>query len=361
VAPSAWVNVLSEIALAVAQSKSVAAPSGTPNLPVSPAAQAIADGLISGSASAVLLGSAALSHPQSTNITVLAQFIAAHTGATFGFLPVGGNAVGAALVKANGPGVQALLSGNQRAMLLMNLEPDMDLPHPQQARAALAKAHTVIALSAYQSPDLLEVADVILPITPFTETVGTYVNAEGRAQTIQPAVKPLGSSRPAWKVLRVLGELLGLNGFLFNAPEEILGEALSENFTTQLSNQATTNSLAHDDTFIAAGLERLSDEAIYGSDQIVRRAPALQVTRDAKRNNQVGLGQVLFTELNLQEGDTVLVTQDTQSVELPATLEKHLASGVVRLSVGTRAGAKLGSMFGSVTVSKVVVREASIA
>ena len=350
--PSAWLNALSEVALAVAKSKSATAPAGTPNLQVSATAQKIADSLLSGTSTAVLLGSAAIAHPQASDLHVLAQFIAEQTGATLGFLPVGGNAVGASLVNANGVGVESLLSGDRRAVVLMNIEPDADLPNPIQARAALAKANTVIALSAYKSADLLEVADVILPITTFTETVSTFVNSEGRAQTIQPAVKPLGDSRPAWKVLRVLGGLLNLDGFLYNMPEEVLGEALGENYCTKLSNQSTASGLANGSTAAPAGLERLSDVGIYAGDQIVRRSSALQLTRDAKRGNQVGLGQALFNELGLKEGDAVQVTQGGQSVDLPATLEANLAKGAVRISAGTMASAKLGSMFGPVTVSK---------
>ena len=350
--PSAWLNTLSEVALAVAKAKSATVPAGTPNLSVSATAQTIADSLLSGTSSAVLLGSAAIAHPQASDLHVLAQFIAEQTGATLGFLPVGGNAVGASLVNANGAGIESVLSGDRRAVILMNIEPDADLPNPAQARAALAKANTVIALSAYQSADLLEVADVILPISTFTETVSTFVNSEGRAQTIQPAVKPLGDSRPAWKVLRVLGGLLNLDGFLYNMPEEVLGEALGENYCTKLSNQSTATGLTAGNASPSAGLERVSDVGIYAGDQIVRRASALQLTRDAKRGNQVGLGQALFTELGLKEGDAVRVTQGGQSTDLPATLEANLAKGVVRVSAGTLAGAKLGSMFGPVTVSK---------
>ncbi|MGV0982769.1 MAG: NADH-quinone oxidoreductase subunit NuoG [Polynucleobacter sp.] len=350
--PSAWVNTLSEVALAVAKAKSATAPAGTPNLPVSATAQTIADSLLSGVSTSVLLGSAAIAHPQASDLHVLAQFIAEQTGATLGFLPVGGNAVGASLVNANGAGVESVLSGERRAVILMNIEPDADLPNPAQARTALAKANTVIALSAYQSADLLEVADVILPISTFTETVSTFVNLEGRAQTIQPAVKPLGNSRPAWKVLRVLGGLLNLDGFLYNMPEEVLGEALGENYCTKLSNQSTATGLANSNTATLAGLERISDVGIYAGDQIVRRASALQLTRDAKRGNQVGLGQALFNELGLKEGDAVRVTQGGQSVDLPVTLEANLAKGAVRISAGTMASAKLGSMFGPVTVSK---------
>jgi len=308
--------------------------------------------LISGATTAVFLGSAAIAHPHAGDLHVLAQFIAEQTGATLGFLPVGGNAVGASLVGANGAGVESVLSGDRRAVLLMNLEPDVDLPNPEQARAALAKANTVIAMSAYQSADILEVADVILPITTYTETVATFVNAEGRTQTIQPAVKPLGDSRPAWKVLRVLGGLLNLDGFHYNLPEEVLGDALGDNYCTKLSNQATTNALSNGKLAPLTGLERLSDVNIYAVDQIVRRAPALHLTRDAKRGNQVGLGQKLFAELGLKEGDAVRVTQGSQSVDLPATLEVNLVAGAVRISAGTPASAKLGSMFGPLSVSK---------
>jgi NADH-quinone oxidoreductase subunit G len=350
--PSAWINSLSEIALAVAKAKSVSAPAGTLNVPISADAQKIADSLLSGSSAAVLLGSAAIAHPNASDLHVLAQFIADNTGATLGFLPVGGNAIGASLVNANGAGVESVLSGDRRAVILMNIEPDADLPNPTQARAALAKANTVIALSAYQSADLLEVADVILPISTFTETVSTFVNAEARVQTVQPSVKPLGDSRPGWKVLRVLGGLVGVDGFLFNMPEEVLGEALSDNYCAKLNNRSSANALSNTNLLSQSGLERLSDVNIYAGDPIVRRSSALQLTRDAKRGNQVGLGQKLFSELGLAEGDLVCITQGTQSVNMPATLEANLAPGAVRISAGTPASAQLGPMFGSVTVSK---------
>ena len=353
VSPSAWVNTLGEVALAVAKAKSVSAPVGIANLSVSESAQKIADSLLSGSSKAVLLGSAAVSHPALSNLHVLAQFIADNTGATLGFLPVGGNAVGAALVNANGAGMESVLSGDRRAMILMNIEPDADLPNPEQARAALAKSNTVIAFSAFKSPDLLEVADVILPISTFTETMSTFVNAEGRVQTIQPSVKPLADSRPAWKVLRVLGGLLGLEGFLLNMPEEVLGEALSENYCSKLNNRSHLSALSNDHQVALTSLERLTDVNIYAGDQIVRRSSALQLTRDAKRGNQVGLDKNLFAQLGLNEGDLVSVTQGNQTVNMPATLEANLALGAVRISAGTVISAKLGPMFGPVTVSKV--------
>jgi len=164
----------------------------------------------------------------------------------------------------------------------------------------------------------------------------------------------LGDSRPAWKVLRVLGGLLGLDGFLFNMPEEVLGDALGESFVGKLNNQFTgTPAVTSANAAPVNGFERASDVNIYAVDPIVRRAPALQRTSDAKRGSQVGLNQAAMNELGLKEGDVVSITQGNVSTQLPVTLEANLAAGAVRISAGTEASAKLGAMFGPITLSKV--------
>jgi NADH-quinone oxidoreductase subunit G len=231
----------------------------------------------------------------------------------------------------------------------------MDLPNPQQTRAALTKADTVIALSAFTSPDLLELADVILPITPYTETVGTYINMAAQVQTIQPAVRPLADARPAWKVLRAMGSLLNLDGFLYNVPEEVLADALAKPLEHSLSNSFTANAQILNKSILSGLIQRLADQAIYASDAIVRRAPSLQLTRDAKMANQIGVGEDLFEQLGLKEGDLVIVSQEGKSLEAPVTLQPGLAGGVVRIAVGTGMSTQFGSMFGEVTITKVAV------
>jgi NADH-quinone oxidoreductase subunit G len=355
-APSRWTAVLTEVASAIAKANASQLPAGIQGGAVSPEAQAIGDSLLSGSNKAVLLGSAAIAHPSASNLHVLAQFIAEQTGATFGFLPVGGNAVAAPLLQAvqqkPNAGIDSVLDGSARAVLLLNVEPLSDLPNPEQARSALTRADTVIALSAFASSELLELADVLLPITPFTESVGSFINAAGTVQTIQPSVRPLADARPAWKVLRALGSLLGLNGFLLNTPEEVCGEALAKPIAERLNNRFTAAlSLTQEQTI--SGLERVTDLPIYGVDAIVRRAPALQLTRDAKNAHRLGLNTKTFTELNLKDGDLVAITQGGNTVQMPAMLESHLAAGCVRLSATTPTSAALGSMFGAVTVSRV--------
>ncbi|MEY3261040.1 MAG: hypothetical protein RLZZ620_91, partial [Pseudomonadota bacterium] len=322
--PSQWVDQLGQIAQAIAQAKSISSPSGLAVKSVSREAQMIADQLLSNTKlespepQAILLGSLAIAHPNASDLHVLAEFIATHTGCTFGFLCEGGNSVGAQLVGAtqgNQGSVDTVLQSKARAYVMLHVEPLNDLPNPQQARSALQAADTVIAMSAYTSPDLLELADVILPITPYTETIGSYVNMAGQVQTIQPSVRPLADARPAWKVLRALGSLLNLEGFLYNLPEEVYADAFAKPVQDLLNNSFTATPEIQQRIPIAAALERLADQPIYSSDAIVRRAPALQRTRDAKDATMVGVGQTLWTQLSLQAGDRVVLAQNGHTVE----------------------------------------------
>jgi NADH-quinone oxidoreductase subunit G len=363
-APAEWVKQLTEIATAIAKAKSLTLPAGAQSSSVSAPAQRIADQLLAGANSenpekqAILLGALAIAHPNASDLHILAEFIAHHTGACLGFLGEGGNAVGAQVVGAtqgNDGSVESLLQSNARAYVLMNLEPLMDLPNPQQTRVALTKADTVIALSAFTSPDLLKLADVILPITPYTEAVGTYINMAAQVQTIQPAVRPLADARPAWKVLRAMGSLLNLDGFLYNVPEEVLADALAKPLEHSLSNSFTANVQILNKNVLSGSIQRLADQAIYASDVIVRRAPSLQLTRDAKMANQIGMGEDLFEQLGLKEGDLVTVSQEGKTLEAPVTLQPGLASGIVRIAVGTWMSTQLGSMFGEITIAKVAV------
>ena len=362
--PSQWVDQLGQIAQAIAQAKSISSPSGLAVKSVSREAQTIADQLLSNiklespEPQAILLGSLAIAHPNASDLHVLAEFIAKHTGCTFGFLCEGGNAVAAQMVGAtqgNQGSIDTVLQSKARAYVMLHVEPLNDLPNPQHTRSALQAADTVIAMSAYTSPDLLELADVILPITPYTETIGSYVNMAGQVQTIQPSVRPLADARPAWKVLRALGSLLNLEGFLYNLPEEVYADAFAKPVQDLLNNGFTATPEVQQRVPLAAALERLADQPIYSSDAIVRRAPALQRTRDAKDATMVGVGQTLWAQLSLQAGDRVVLAQNGHTVEASVLLQPDLADGVVRIATATELSGQLASMFGEVSLSKSTV------
>jgi NADH-quinone oxidoreductase subunit G len=234
----------------------------------------------------------------------------------------------------------------------LNVEPVLDLADAQAAHAAMQQASMAVAFTCFRDA-AVDGADVLLPIAPFTETSGTFVNAEGRVQGFHGVVKPRGDARPAWKVLRVLGNLLGLSGFDFESAEQVRAEALGDESTipARLSNASTVAVSA-----VAAGapegLQRVADVPIYATDALVRRAQALQQTADA-RPPQVGVNAALWAELGLQPGDRVRVGQGEGSVVLPVRVEPTLAFGCARVPAGHADTAALGAMSGSVVLERV--------
>jgi NADH-quinone oxidoreductase subunit G len=242
-----------------------------------------------------------------------------------------------------------MLSQPMKALLLLNLEPALDAADAAAAKAALAGSGLVVALTAFKDA-AVDNADVLLPITPFTETAGSFVNAEGRVQSFHGVVKPLGDARPGWKVLRVLGNLLGLPGFEQAGADEVRAEALGDTATLagRLDNGTTVAPAA---VAPAAGLERVADVPIYCTDMLVRRAPSLQLTADAKPP-VAGLPSALWQQLGLQPGAKVLVSQGSGAVLMPAREDATLAPNAVRVSAGHPTLTALGPMFGPLTVEK---------
>jgi NADH-quinone oxidoreductase subunit G len=354
-APSDWVALLGEVAVAVAQSKQIDAPAELAQLQPSPTAKQIAAGLLSGEPRAIVLGNAAAQHPQASQLHALAQWIATNTNAQFGYLTEAANTVGGYLAKAlpvNRNLAVAQFTQAKKAYVLLNVEPELDCANPQLARSALEKAEMVVVMSPYRHG--MDYADVLLPIAPFSETSGTFVNAEGRAQGFNGTVKPLGDTRPAWKVLRVLGNLLGLDNFAYESSEDIRNEVLGVktldglDLSAQLSNRAD---IALHAPQTSAEIQRVADVPIYFSDAIARRSESLQQTVDAQAPN-VKLSANLAQSLGVSAGSLVRVTQGTGSVTLPCAIESGLPNNVVRLAAAHASTAALGAMFGSIKVEK---------
>jgi NADH-quinone oxidoreductase subunit G len=277
-----WVFQLADIAAAVAQEKGVAplvAGNATDN------ARAIAQSLLRGERKAVLLGNAAAHHPNAESLLRLALWIGEHTGATVGFLTEAANTVGAQLVRAmpaeGALNAQQMLAGQAKAVLLLNTEPEWDTAAGKAALDGLRQAEMVVTLSPFKAN--MDISDVLLPIAPFTETSGSFVNAEGRLQSFHAVVKPLAETRPAWKVLRVLGNILKLPGFDFESSQDILAQL------------PWAQGVAHGQV-VGTGLSNASDApvrlevsqtepvvaSIYQLDGLVRRATSLQLTADAR-------------------------------------------------------------------------------
>ncbi|MBN3794861.1 NADH-quinone oxidoreductase subunit NuoG [Burkholderia sp. Ac-20392] len=354
-APSAWLDQLAGIAAAVAQLRGVALPDTLAGVTASPAAQAVAQSLANGERRAVLLGNVAVRHPEFAKLHAVAKWIADNTGATFGFLTEAANTVGAHVVGAlpgeGGLNAREAFAQPRKGYVLLNVEPEFDTADPAQALAALNQAEMVVVMSPFKHG--LDYADVLLPVAPFTETAGTYVNAEGTVQSFNGVVRPLGDTRPGWKVLRVLGSLLGLPNFEYETAEEVRLAALGDaGVAGRLSNQTSVAPVRVAANAANGGFERLADVPIYHADALVRRAGALHLTTAAKAANAAALPAALFDKLGLKEGDAVRVRQGERAVQLPAVRDANLAETVVRVSAATPAGAALGSLSGELVVEK---------
>ena len=283
--PEEWAQALADVAAAIAAEKGVATPvSGQ----VSDAAKAIAVSLLGGERKAILLGNAAAHHANASVLLALVNWIAEQTGATVGYLTEAANTVGAQFVNAlpGSAGLNAgqMLDGKLKAILLLNNEPEFDSAAGAKARASLNAVQMVVTLSSFKAN--MGFSDVLLPIAPFTETPGTFVNAEGRVQSFHAVVKPLAETRPAWKVLRVLANLLDLPGFDFESSQDVLKQ-ISGADGEQIPSNRLGNATQCEIVLPGVVSKAPVVASIYQLDGLVRRATSLQLTADARQTAYV--------------------------------------------------------------------------
>lgn len=273
--PGDWPQLLADVASVVAGEKGIQAPAAGS---ATEEAQAVAKVLLSGERKAILLGNAAAQHPAASTLLALAQWLAGQVGAPFGYLTEAANTVGAQLVGAlpgeGGLNARQMMAGGLKAALLLHCEPG-----PDTRGVSLEGCRMVVTLSPFKAN--LDVSDVLLPIAPFTETSGTYVNAEGRVQSFNAVVSPLGETRPGWKVLRVLGDLLNIEQPAFQTSREVLAAALGGGDIAMIDPSLLSNKTAAA-IQLASEPVTLNPIGIYQLDSIVRRARSLQLTTDGR-------------------------------------------------------------------------------
>ena len=353
VPPRELPEVLAQIVKAVAEAKGRPVPAELAGVKVWDDAKAIAASLVSGKGAAVLLGNFAAQHPQASQLQRLAQELAALLDAKFGFLGEAANSVGGYLAGCvptdGGMNAASMLARPRRAYVLLHAEPDFDCADPRVATRAMGAADLVVALAAYRS-FAADYANVLLPVVPFTETPGTFVSCEGRMQSFNAVVKPLGEARPAWKVLRVLGNLMSLPGFDQETTEAIRDEVCkSDAVAARLNNRVEVGLRL--ESAPADGLERIADVPIYAGDPIVRRAGSLQRTRDALPP-RCWLSPALAESLGVKQGERVKVRQGEGSATVEVGIDARLPAGCVRLAAAHRHTAGLGPMFGPISLER---------
>ena len=253
-------------------------------------------------------------------------------------------------MRAAGKNARQMIETPLNAYLLLGTEPELDMHNPRQAMAALKQAELVVAMSPFQH-GATEYAHVLLPIAPFTETAGTYISSEGRVQTFNGVVQPLGETRPAWKVLRVLGNLLGLTGFEHDGADDAQREALhgkTEIFNKNNKLQYCLGALPA----VPGGTARIAEVPIYAADALARRAPSLQKTHDAQPPVAL-MNRALAEQFGLHDGDFVRVVQDGGEVTLPYGIDDKLPTACVRLALARAETAALGATDAALTLERV--------
>jgi NADH-quinone oxidoreductase subunit G len=362
VAPSAMAAALSEVVVAAAQLKNQAVAAELSAVAPSEEARRIAQSLVNGQRSAILLGNIAAQHPERTQLHALAAALAETTGARLGFLGEAANSVGGRLVRASpgrdrpGRNVRQMLEQPCKAYLVLHAEVELDTANPRLARNAMSAAECVVVLSPYRHR-ALEYAQVLLPVAPFSETPGSFVNMEGRLQQFLPAANPPGEARPAWKVLRVLGNLLNVPGFDYESIEQVRAEVARAvgDIASHLNNAIAVRPVAPERSETQQ-LERVGEVPIYHGDGIVRRSAPLQETRDAK----VALAWLHGTtieRLGLAAGDRVRVRQDEGEALFPFARDDRLPQNCVRVAMACPETASLGTAFGPVTLERVAAQD----
>ncbi len=295
---------------------------------------------------AVFLGNFAMQHPRAGEILAAANAL----GVKVGVFGEAANSVGGTIAGLPSAGNVNDVLG-KKSIVLLNVEPELDCADPVAARKALDAAEFVVSLTPWKTG--LEYADVLLPITPFTESSGTFVNCEGRVQSYHATVNALGNARPGWKVLRVLGSLLGREGFELDTIEQVRAACLDgKDIPKLLSNsvQAAGGARAS-----VSGIQRIADVPIYFADPLVRRAPSLQKTKDA-RPPRAWMNSKLLAKLGAAAGQPVLVNG---SVKLMAALDDRLPDECVRISAGHPTTAAVGPMFGMLELARLATEKAA--
>lgn len=306
----------------------------------------------------IVTGAICDNHPQAALIRTLIAAIAKYSGAKMVHLTTGANAAGAALagllphrtvagkpVENPGLDVQSALAGKMKGYLLLGVEPDFDCANPFLARRAMLAAEHVIVLSAFESDTFSEYADVILPIAPYAETSGTYINIDGTWQSFTGALSPHGEARPAWKVLRVLANHLQCCGFEYISSQDVLHEVQQHHALMHPLPAAYFYPDALPES--THSLIRAGEWSLYRSDMIVRHADALQTCGSAE---PACIRVHTDTAKRLNLGEMVTVSQGGIGVTLPLIRDERIAEDTVWVANAMLETIDLGPAFGAITI-----------
>jgi len=319
--------------------------------------QTIAMRLSNAKKATLLVGALANHHPQAAKVRALTNLIATLTKNQMIVLPTA-NSTAADIVESlvekdmnSSPlNAQQVWQKNLRSYVLFGLEPELDCANPVAAKQALQQASLVISMTSYVTDDMLAYSDVILPITPFSETSGTFVGIDGQWQSFNGAVNAKGDSRPAWKVLRVLGNMANLKDFDYVSSQDVRDEVRDQ---VNLQAAPSVNLYAPEDLTTETGLMTISEIPMYQVDSVVRRSKALQETAENQTVSVARMNAAEAEKQSVSQAETLLITQDNNSITMAFEIDNDIADNCIYIAAGINETSALGAMFSNVTVQAI--------
>jgi NADH-quinone oxidoreductase subunit G len=366
ISPAKMLTELTGILKALSSSLPKGLDSLASNIEVDDTHKTIANLLKESASSTILLGLDAIGHAQFSGLRAIAGQIAQLTDSKLGYLPKGGNGAGAWLagavphrgVAANkstkkpGMNISAMLKEQLAGYILLGIEPEVDCAESKQALEAMKNAQFVVSLNSFANDSVKEYADVILPISPFTETSGTFVNAEGRWQSFEGIVEPRGETRPAWKILRVMGNLFGFDDFEYISSQEIRDE-----LKTKIGDITPNNDMAwacpKSLNGEAEGIESIADHPMYATDCLLRRAESLQAVSETY-HSAIRINQTEASNFGLNDGEPATARKDGFEVTLPVIIDNRVPDEGVLLPSDLLGAVMYGSGSAGVTLSRLI-------
>ena len=319
----------------------------------------IAKHLNGADSAAVLIGTQANNQTNFADLRALANLAAELSGAKLGYLTEGGNTAGAWLAGAvshrgaansstsAGKTAADMINSGMNALVLLGVEPEYDCANPALALITVKETDFVISMTSFVTDSMKQYADVLLPITPYTETSGTFVNIQGDWQSFTGSVEPMGEARPAWKVLRVLGNLFNVDGFDYVTSEEVrdeLKEACSSIAAENNSQWRCPSSLSAD-----SDLNRIGYLPLYSVDALVRRSKPLQDTSDAI-SSAIYMNDATAKKLEINDSSQVMVKQGFYDAMLKVVIDEAIADNCVMIPMATEGSRSLGDGYGAIEV-----------
>ncbi|NOQ81498.1 MAG: NADH-quinone oxidoreductase subunit G [Methylophaga sp.] len=316
--------------------------------------QTIAMRLANAKKATLLVGALANNHPQAAKIKALTNLIAKLTKNQMIVLPTA-NSTAAEITESlfendtnsSQLNAQQVWQQNLRSYVLMGVEPELDCANPVAAKQALQQASLVISMNSYVTDEMLAYSDVILPITPFSETSGTFVGIDSQWQSFTGAVSAKGDSRPAWKVLRVLGNMANLKDFDYVSSQDVCEEVRDQ---LNLLSVSAGNSYSPADLNVDSSLMSISEIPMYQTDAIVRRSSALQETADNQAASIARMNMAEAEKQGVSEAKGISITQADNTISMPFEIDDDIADGCIYLAAGIIETSTLGEMFANVTV-----------